>query len=418
LLSYTARVYRRYSPIVWLLAVGRLVDQTTLWMALPFMAIFVKRAGASASLTGLVLALNPLAQLLGNIIGGQWSDRRGRRPVILFAMGFRVLVLLGFAYATQIWQFALLSFCNGLVGALFNPAYTAAIADATPPSERVMAFSLSRVMSNLGVGLGPLLGSALGVGAQRLIFTLAAASSLLVASAFWFFLTEPMRASAPGRARTSSRWRETLASWAVVLTDRALFIFIAAGILSQLAYAQITSSYSLYLSGTVADYEHVYSLIWTLNGILVVILQLPVTAILRRFPMMVAAVLGCGTFAVGYTLFGLAGSAATIHAATVVWTVGEVMLAVPQTTFATDIAPPHLRARYVGAASLDRAVGGIVAPILGTAVLQAAGGRVVMLGAAAAVCCAGMLFGVAERHRSRRLAEYQACESDQPVLSS
>jgi MFS family permease len=404
MLNKMRAIYRRHSPTVWLLAIGRLVDMTTLWMALPFMAIFIQRAGATASVTGLVLALNPVAQLLGNLIGGQWSDRKGRRPVILFSMGFRVFVLLSYAFATQVWQFAILSFLNGLVNALFNPAYTAAIADSTSPAERLEAFSLSRVMTNLGVGVGPLLGSAFGVGAQRLIFTLAACSSLLVGTAFFLYLKEPMKLR-HDVVTGQSRLRQTLESWSTVLRDRALFLFLAAGILSQMAYVQIHSSLSIHISHTMPDYERVYSLVWTLNGILVVLLQLPITALFRRTRLVVPAVLGPVAFAAGYALFGLATSAFFVHLATVVWTLGEIILAVPQTTYATDIAPPELRARYVGAAALDRAVGGIVAPILGTAVLEAFGGRTVMFGAAGVVLVAGALFAVAERERARRLAE-------------
>lgn len=397
-------IYTRHSPTVWLLTIGRLVDMTTLWMAIPFMALFIQRAGASTTITGLVLALNPVAQLLGNLIGGQWSDRKGRRPVILFSMGLRVFVLLSYAFASAVWQFAILSFLNGLVNALFNPAYTAAIADSTAPHERAEAFGLSRVMSNLGVGVGPLLGSAFGVEAQRVIFSLAALSSLIVGTGFLLYLKEPMKQQVAA-VIGQSRLRQTLESWRTVLTDRALFVFIAGGILAQIAYAQVSSSLSIHLSRTMPDYEHVYGLIWTLNGALVVLLQLPITAIFRRARMVVPAVVGPIAFAVGYISFGLATTAFWIHAATVVWTLGEIILAVPQTTFATDIAPADLRARYVGAAALDRAVGGIVAPILGTAVLQAFGGPVVMLGAAGVVLCAGALFAIAERERARRLAQ-------------
>lgn len=402
-LQYLRLIYARCSPTVWLLALGRLVDMTTLWMAIPFMSLFVKQAGGSDVTVGLVLALNPVAQLIGNLLGGQWSDRRGRRPVILSAMGLRVFVLLGFAFSHSVWQLAVLWFGNGLVNALYNPAYTAAIADATPPARRADAFSLSRVASNLGVGLGPLLGSALGIGAQQLIFTLAAISSASVAAMFFFRLPETHSGGLVPPAE-GSRLRQTFTSWATIFSDKALLVFVAGGMLSQLAYGQINSSLALHLAGTMPDYEKVYGLIWTLNGILVVLLQIPVTSLFTRMPMMVASVAGTVTFAAGYLLFAGAGSAFQIHAATVVWTLGEIILAVPNTTYVTDIAPASLRARYAGAGALDRALGGIVAPMLGTAVLHAFGGPWTMTGAAAAVLGAGMLFVMAERERTRRLA--------------
>lgn len=387
---------------MWLLALGRLVDMTTLWMAIPFMSLFVKNAGGSNLTVGLVLALNPVAQLLGNLIGGQWSDRRGRRPVILAAMGFRAVVLLGFAFSHSVWQLGALWFGNGLVNALYNPAYTAAIADATPPAGRTEAFSLSRVASNLGVGLGPLLGSALGVGAQQLIFTLAAISSALVATAFFLWLPETHH-RAQAQPQSGSRLRQTFESWATIFADKALLVFVAGGVLSQIAYGQINSSLALHLSETMPNPEKVYGFVWTLNGILVVLLQLPVTAVFKRLPHVVASIAGCATFAVGYLLFALSGTAFQVHGATVIWTIGEIILAVPNTTFVTDIAPSDLRARYAGAGALDRAVGGIFAPMLGTAALHAFGGRVTMAGAAAVVLCAGVMFTLAERERSRRL---------------
>jgi len=403
-LTFSQRIYRRYSPTVWLLATGRFLDQTTFWMSLPFMSLFVSRAGASYVMTGVVLALNPAAQLIGNLFGGHWSDRSGRRPVILTAGAMRVVVLVGFAFAHQVWHFAVLSFAMGFVNALFNPAYTSAIADVTPPPQRPDAFALSRVMSNLGVGIGPLLGSVFGVGAMRLLFVTAGLASLLVGVAFWLWLPETR--SFAGAAPPAKGPGSVVRDWAVVLSDRALLLFIAGGILSVVAYGQINATLALHLSSRMVDYERVYGLVWTLNGLLVVLLQLPLTALFRHLPMAVASATGCVTYAAGYLLFGTAVSGSQIHLATVIWTVGEVILSVPNTTYVTDIAPGPLRARYVGASGLNMAVGGMLAPIIGTALLKAAGGRAVMFMAAGAIVCAGVLFVAAERERTRRLGDF------------
>jgi len=411
-------IYNRFSPTLWVLAISRLVDLTTLWMAIPFMSLFLKRAGASDALTGLVLALNPIASVFGGLLGGQVSDVRGRKPVLLGAMSLRVLVLLGYAFATQVWQFAILAFLNGLVASFFQPAFTAAIADVTPPERRPEAYSLSRVASNLGVGLGPLLGGLLGVSHQTLIFSIAATSTTLAGLLIFWQVPETLpdqtrRAQSPRAAGG----RDMLSAWAAVFQDWALLIFVLAGLLSQVAYQQIGSTYAVTLVSRLTDYDRVYGMIWTINGLLVVLLQLPITALFERFPMAVAAMTGCLTFGLGYLLFAAAAVSVQplfIYVAAVVWTLGEIILAVPQSSYVTDIAPEAIRARYAGAASLPWAIGGVIGPTVGTTLKGIVGGPAVMAGVSVLAVLAGFLFIVAERERTRRLAALAAGAGCEP----
>ncbi|MGE5591305.1 MAG: MDR family MFS transporter [Bacillota bacterium] len=407
-MRHLRNIYSRFSPTLWVLAVSRLVDMTTLWMAIPFMSLFLKRAGASDTLTGMILALNPIASVFGGLLGGQVSDVRGRKPVLLGAMSLRVMVLLGYAFATQVWQFAILAFLNGLVASFFQPAFTAAIADVTPPERRPEAYSLSRVASNLGVGLGPLLGGLLGVSHQTLIFLIAATSTTL--AGLLIFRRVPETLPDEARRALSPRaagGRDVLSAWATVFQDWALLIFVLAGLLSQVAYQQINSTYAVTLVSRLANYDRVYGMIWTINGLLVVLLQIPITALFERFPMAVAAMTGCLTFALGYLLFAAAAVSVqplAIYLAAVVWTLGEIVLAVPQSSYVTDIAPEAIRARYAGAAGLPWALGGVIGPTVGTTLKGIVGGPAVMAGVSVLAVLAGFLFLVAERERSRRLA--------------
>lgn len=421
-MNYLKNVYGRYSPTLWVLAISRLIDMTTFWMAWPFISLFLKHAGASETSTGLVLALPALASLLGNLVGGQLSDIRGRKPVLLSGMAIRVFVLLGYAFALQVWQFAILGFMNGLMNALFQPAFTAVIADVTPPEKRPEAFGLSRVASNLGVGVGPLLGGLLGIGHQTLIFSLAAVSSALAGLLIFLKVPETLptltsgAASSAGAAGQDQPTRalprnpkEVLSAWATIFQDKALLIFVLAGILSTLAYQQISSSYALTLYDRLPNYDKIYGSIWSINGLLVVVLQLPITFFFERFPMAVAAFSGPLTFAVGYLLFGAAAVARNglfVQLAAAVWTMGEIILAVPQTTYIADIAPEDARARYAGASSLPWGIAGMIGPILGTALKHSIGGAAVITGAAGVVFVAGFLYVAAERQRTQRLLQF------------
>lgn len=426
-MHYLQNVYRRYSPTLWVLALSRLIDMTTYWMAWPFISLFLKNAGASVTSTGLVLALPALASLLGNLIGGQLSDVHGRKPILLSGMAIRVFVLAGYAFAGQVWQFALLGFANGLMNATFQPAFTAVVADVTPPEKRPEAFGLARVASNLGVGVGPLLGAMLGVKHQELIFLIAAMSSGLA----WLLILLRVPETLPGRVQGGEQIErapvyrpkgpaEVLRAWAMIFQDRALMIFVLAGTLSTLAYQQINSTYALTLVTRLPNYDQVYGTIWSINGLLVVLLQLPVTFFFERFPMAVAAFVGPLTFSVGYLLFAAAAAAAQPHfiqLAAVVWTIGEIILAVPQSTFVADISPEETRARYAGASSLPWGIAGVLGPILGTALMGIIGGPAVVAGGAGVVLIAGFLFVAAERGRTQRLAEFAAATGRAPSIA-
>src|SRR5262245_45728775 len=96
------------------------------------------------------------APVLGNL-----SDRYGRRPVLLFAIGALGIdyVIMGLAPSLG-WLFLGRSIA-GAAGASFTPAY-AYIADVSPPERRAQNFGLMSASFGIGFILGPALGGLLG----------------------------------------------------------------------------------------------------------------------------------------------------------------------------------------------------------------------------------------------------------------
>ncbi len=113
------------------------------------------------------------APVLGNL-----SDRFGRRPVLLFAIGTLGVdyLIMGFA-PTLGWLFAGRTL-SGIAGASFTPAY-AYVADVTPPERRAQSFGVISAAFGVGFILGPALGGLLGTFGPRAPFFVAAGMSLL-----------------------------------------------------------------------------------------------------------------------------------------------------------------------------------------------------------------------------------------------
>ena len=112
------------------------------------------------------------APLLGNL-----SDRFGRRPVLLAAVGaFGVdYLFMGFA-PTLTWLFIGRTI-SGMAGASFTPGY-AYVADISPPEKRAQNFGLISAAFGIGFIVGPALGGLLGGLGPRAPFFAAAGLSL------------------------------------------------------------------------------------------------------------------------------------------------------------------------------------------------------------------------------------------------
>ena len=113
------------------------------------------------------------APVLGNL-----SDRFGRRPVLLAAIGALGIdyVIMGFA-PTLGWLFVGRAIA-GIAGASFTPAY-AYVADISPPEKRAQNFGVVGSMFGIGFIAGPAIGGLLGGLGPRAPFFAAAILSVV-----------------------------------------------------------------------------------------------------------------------------------------------------------------------------------------------------------------------------------------------
>jgi DHA1 family tetracycline resistance protein-like MFS transporter len=113
------------------------------------------------------------APVLGNL-----SDRFGRRPVLLYAVGALGVDYLIMGLAPTLGWLFLGRTISGMAGASFTPAY-AYVADVSPPERRAQNFGVVGAAFGVGFILGPALGGLLGGLGPRAPFFAAAGLSLL-----------------------------------------------------------------------------------------------------------------------------------------------------------------------------------------------------------------------------------------------
>jgi DHA1 family tetracycline resistance protein-like MFS transporter len=178
------------------------------------------------------------APVLGNL-----SDRFGRRPVLLSAigaLGFDYLIM-GFA-PTLSWLF-LGRFLAGIAGASFTPAY-AYVADVSPPERRAQSFGVVSAAFGIGFVLGPALGGLLGELGPRAPFFAAAGLSLANLLYGFFVLPESLALE----RRRPFRWKRAnpLGTLLAVRRHPLVLGMLAALFLWQLAHQVMPATWSFY----------------------------------------------------------------------------------------------------------------------------------------------------------------------------
>tara|TARA_R110001606_G_scaffold299219_1_gene446997 strand:+ start:20533 stop:21816 length:1284 start_codon:yes stop_codon:yes gene_type:complete len=145
-------------------------------------------SGAAVYAGWLAFAYAAMQFVFGPVIGNL-SDRFGRRPVLLGALGGYAIayMLMGFS-SSILWLFAA-RIIAGVMGASFSTAY-AYIADISPPEKRAQNFGLIGAAFGLGFIIGPAVGGILGEYGTRLPFFAAAVLAALNLAFGFFMLRE------------------------------------------------------------------------------------------------------------------------------------------------------------------------------------------------------------------------------------
>jgi len=102
---------------------------------------------------------------------------------------------------------------------------------------------------------------------------------------------------------------------------------------------------------------------------MIVLLQLPITHALNRFNRVGTILAGECLLAAGFGLTTFANSTAMFVFTIVLWTCGEIVQAPFKQSIVADLAPPEMRARYMGVFTVSYALALMIGAPLGGEVL-------------------------------------------------
>lgn len=164
---------------------------------IPLLPFYAERFGASPLVVGLLFAVFSIAQLIAAPALGDWSDRYGRRPILIFSLLGTVVSFVVLAMAHTIVMLFVARIIDGLSGGNISTA-RAYVADVTEPKDRARAYGLIGAAFGLGFILGPAIGGVLARWGLAVPIWAAAAITLVATILAWLWLPETVHRAHAG----------------------------------------------------------------------------------------------------------------------------------------------------------------------------------------------------------------------------
>lgn len=358
---------RRFKPGIWYLTIIGFINSAGFSLSLPYIALYLNQnRGISMTVVGLIILLTGLISAAVQLASGALCDRLGRRPLLIASMvsgtvlfGWMALLI---EVTAPVW--AIIVVYTGLRGAIVmaNPAIQSMVVDHCPRERLTEAYGLVRIGGNLGWALGPALGGFLL--ASLHYSWLFGVATLMRGLALIFALITVKESF------VACQEHITLHSIFQAGQDRSFLGFTLLCLLLFLAMGQMSTTLSVYTVERAGFSDAMYGSLLTLNGLMVVALQYPVTRTLQRLTKKTALILGSCLYALGYFSMSLVGHYFVALVAMAVVTLGEMTIAPTTLGVVGEMSPATWRGRYMGFYGLSETIGVSAGPLLGGILLD------------------------------------------------
>jgi MFS family permease len=355
------KIFERYPRQFWLVFAGYIINRTSGGLIWPFMMIFMRQQlSVPLTMVALLLSIQSIAGLVSTSIIGVVMDIFGRKGIIVMGLTGTSLVLVAMhnAYTLEAW--AVLIALYGVFIPIFNVGGNAVIADIVDEDRRDGAYALIRMAQNVGVAIGPAIGGFLIVASYGLTYYITAAVNITLAILIIFFLAETL----PARKRQESD-RKPGGGYIKLLQDRPFLFFCGAFLLLEMVITLIFILLPVYAKENFGIPENQYGFIVTINAAMVVLFQYMVTRVTQRYRRMPVIVIGAAIYALGIFSIALGRSFEAFALSMVIVTTGELIAAPTSLALVAGIAPPDMRARYMGVYGLTWTIASGIAPVIG-----------------------------------------------------
>lgn len=344
----------------WLLIFGmfiNIVGASFLW---PLNTIYMHEyLGKTLTVAGFVLMANAGAGVIGNLLGGMLFDKLGGYRTLMLGSVISIFALIVLVFRHDFVPYVIFLTILGFSSGIVFPSLYAMIGAVWPEGGR-KAFNAMYLANNIGVAIGP---AVAGLVAARNIDAIFSANlAFYIGFLFLAFFGYRNLVADTGPATVFNQRKEIRQK----APFYALLIISLGYLVTWIIYSQWSttiSTHALSLGVTLTQ----YSLIWTVNGVVILLGQPIIAPIVKRFEnqLKVQMLIGLTIFFGSFIFVSFAETFGQFLMAMVVLTFGEILLWPAIPTIANQLAPKGRNGFYQGIVNSAATIGKMIGPVAG-----------------------------------------------------
>lgn len=359
-------IYKGMPKSIYILSVSRIIDNMGSVVMPMITLILTQKIGFSKSETGILATVFMITQAPFLLLGGKLVDHIGSKKVIVIfnILGALAYIPCGFMRPT-IAMAILIAIASNLFS-VAAPAYNAIVTQVVPEAKLKNAYSILYLGYNLGLAIGPALGGLLFYRHLQLLFFIDAFTCIISTLIVFFFIPNNHVNSEIKKHKLEGSEFKSYTSVYKFLFSTPSLLFYAVGLLvynfcySQWGFMLPLQTVSIFKE----DGAKFYSLFVSMNAVAVIILTPALTHFTHKFRPLAIVASGGLFYALSFLMFGNSRLLQVFFAATIVLTVGQILININTNIYIAQQTPQAYIGRANSLLSLINGLGIALGPII------------------------------------------------------
>jgi MFS family permease len=249
----------------------------------PFWGLYLtNELGATIGALGLMSTIQLSERLLFQLPGGIFTDRFGRRKIIVYGTALRIIPPIIYLWATNWVQIIPALLVNG-AASIYMPAFNAIIADSLPKDERGAGYGAYRMITSTPQIFAPIIGGVLmdRLGYQegvRIFFYISIVVNTVVTITRYKIITETLFDEDEEKSKIISNKRVKRPKFQISETfniGKTVWLMVVVSVLSNFGMRMVWDFMSIYAVEYVGLTNTQLGLVSTMGGVITVFLAMP-----------------------------------------------------------------------------------------------------------------------------------------------